>query len=68
MAPRGTKRTSDEMAPDNVEDAPAPQTIATKAGNPSEPSGQDSPRKKQRTGISLSQKQALIDNLQLESM
>lgn len=70
MAPRGTKRKSDETIPDNVEDAHdvAPQTIATKAGSPSRSSGQDSPRKKQRTGISLSQKQALIDNLQLESM
>lgn len=67
MAPRGTKRKSDETTPDNVEDAQvmALQTVATKMGSPS---GQVNPRKKQRTGISLSQKQALIDNLQLESM
>lgn len=63
--PRGTKRKSDETA-DHVGDAPdlAPQAIATKKGSSS---GQNSPRKKQKTGISLGQKQALIDNLQLES-
>ncbi|KAJ4396896.1 hypothetical protein N0V93_001118 [Gnomoniopsis smithogilvyi] len=62
--PRGTKRKSDETG-DHVRDASnlASQTVATKTGSSS---GQTSPRKKQKTGISLGQKQALIDNLQLE--
>ncbi|ROW11521.1 hypothetical protein VMCG_01129 [Cytospora schulzeri] len=66
--PRGTKRKSDESASasDRVENA---QNItehidATTADNPFV--AQESPRKRQRTGITLSQKQALIDNLQLE--
>lgn len=67
--PRGTKRKSDEsvLATDHVDHAQdmATQRIATKDGSPS---AQDSPRKKQKTGISMSQKQALIENLQLESM
>ncbi|CAN8099480.1 unnamed protein product [Discula destructiva] len=64
MAPRGMKRKSDETA-NNVEDAQdmASQAIATKTGSFPD---QSTPRKKLRTGISLSQKQALIDNLQLE--
>ncbi|KAJ4408251.1 hypothetical protein N0V82_009737 [Gnomoniopsis sp. IMI 355080] len=63
-SPRGTKRKSDETA-DHVRDAPdlASQTVATKAGNSA---GQSSPRKKQKTGLTLGQKEALIDNLQLE--
>ena len=39
------------------------QKIPTKPDNSMEPS----PAKKRKVGISLSQKQALIDNLQLES-
>lgn len=66
--PRGSKRKSDGSvsAADHVEDAQdmTAQGVAIEAGSPA---AQDSPRKKQRTGISMSQKQALIDNLQLES-
>lgn len=66
--PRGTKRKSDESASrgDQVENAQnmTEHFGATRKGSPSV--AQESPRKRQRTGISLSQKQALIDNLQLE--
>ena len=41
------------------------QKIPTKGGSPHP---QESPSKRQRVGITLAQKQALIDNLQLESM
>lgn len=70
MSPsRRTKRQSGESASaadqvDNAHGAPE-QRIATKAGSSS--AAQESPRKKQATGISMSQKQALVDNLQLES-
>lgn len=40
-------------------------TGATRTGSSS--AAQEGPRKKQKTGITMSQKQALIDNLQLES-
>lgn len=67
--PRRTKGQPGEPASDadqveNAHDAPE-QSIATKAGSSS--AAQESPRKRQATGISMSQKQALIDNLQLES-
>jgi hypothetical protein len=39
------------------------QQIPTKGGSPQP---QDSPMKKRRVGITLAQKQALIENLQLE--
>lgn len=63
-----TKGQSDESAPaagqvENAHGAPE-QRIATKAG--SSCAAQESPRKKQATGISMGQKQALVDNLQLE--
>ncbi|KAL1878668.1 hypothetical protein Daus18300_001943 [Diaporthe australafricana] len=69
MSPtRRTKRPSGESASaaDQVEIAHgAPeQRIATQAGSSS--AFQESPRKKRSTGISMSQKQALVDNLQLE--
>lgn len=72
MSPsRRTKGQSGESAPaagrvENAHGAPE-HTIATKAGS-SSAAPQESPRKKQATGISMSQKQALVDNLQLESM
>lgn len=67
---RRTKGQSGESAPaagqvENAHGAPE-QRIATKAGSSS--AAQESPRKKQTTGISMGQKQALVDNLQLESM
>ncbi|KAG6363103.1 hypothetical protein INS49_008198 [Diaporthe citri] len=63
-----TKGQPGESAPaagrvENAHGAPE-QTIATKAGSSS--AAQEIPRKKQATGISISQKQALVDNLQLE--
>lgn len=67
---RRTKGQSGESAPaagqfENAHGAPE-QRIATKAGSSS--AAQESPRKRQATGISMVQKQALVDNLQLESM
>jgi hypothetical protein len=41
------------------------QKIPTKGGSPHP---EESPYKRQRVGITLAQKQALMDNLQLESM
>lgn len=54
-------------ASDQVENAQnkTEHIIAARSGSPSV--AQESPRKRQKTGISMSQKQALIDNLQLES-
>jgi hypothetical protein len=66
MAPtRGKKRKSDCDTTSELQNAvdKVGRTIATNDGTPSE-----SPRKKRRVGITLAQKQALIDNLQLESM
>lgn len=67
--PRGIKRKSDESVPagdqiDNTQDM-TEYISATRTGSPSV--AQEGPRKRQRTGITLGQKQALIDNLQLES-
>lgn len=41
------------------------QKVPTKEGNPQ---AQESPLRRRKAGITLAQKQALIDNLQLESM
>ncbi len=41
------------------------QKVPTKGGSPHP---QENPSKRQRVGITLAQKQALIDNLELESM
>ncbi|TDZ22244.1 hypothetical protein Cob_v005179 [Colletotrichum orbiculare MAFF 240422] len=61
MAPaRSKKRSSEEMESQPV----ARQTVPTKAGKTTMLSS--SPSKRQRVGISLEQKQAIIDNLQLE--
>lgn len=69
MQPLGTrKRKSDqlEITGDNQLAADmASQKIPTKEGS-SHPN--ESPAKRQRVGITLAQKQALIDNLHLESM
>ncbi len=64
---RGRKRKSDQSTISNDDYTAhemASQTIPTKSGSPS---GQESPRKKRKTNITLAQKQALIENLQLES-
>ena len=67
MPPRGRKRKSESVASE-MDDAPnmtttttAGQKIATKTS-----SAEESPRKRQKTGVTAAQKQALIDNLQLE--
>lgn len=64
MPPRGRKRKSEAIASE-MDDAPsmttAGQKIATKMD-----SVEESPRKRQKTGVTAAQKQALIDNLQLE--
>lgn len=65
-APRGKKRKS-EMSnasrDDYTANNDATQRVATKMGDESG----ESPRKKRKVDITLAQKQALIDNLQLES-
>ncbi|KAF3762348.1 hypothetical protein M406DRAFT_242190, partial [Cryphonectria parasitica EP155] len=65
----GMKRKSDEGVSsttdghvDNVQN-PQSQRTATRPGTPP---NADGPSKKQKTGISMNQKQVLIDNLQLE--
>ncbi|KAK3330856.1 Borealin N terminal-domain-containing protein [Apodospora peruviana] len=59
---RGTKRKSVDTEEQNTFDMTTSQRVPTKTNS----SGQESPHKKRKTGISLAQKQALIDNLQLE--
>lgn len=70
MAPqRGTKRKTDEnvlAADDGSHDAQSTADHNDDAMARSTPE-QDIPRKKQKTAIPLVQKQALIENLQLES-
>lgn len=71
---RGKKRKSVESTMSNDEelqqnaavDIAMGQTVPTKTGSPT--TSEESPCKKMKTGITLAQKQALIDNLQLESM
>jgi hypothetical protein len=65
MAPRGKKRKSDDsVAHDDHNAMDAVDQINTTTGGDSA----ESPRKKRKIGITLAQKQVLIDNLQLESM
>lgn len=71
---RGKKRKSvesttssdEEMQQNTVVDIAIGQKVPTKSGSPT--ASEESPYKKRKTGITLAQKQALIDNLQLESM
>lgn len=64
--PRGAKRKSDQNVSAAADaDSAQDMTDATETGSPAP---QDDSRKRQKTGISMGQKQALIDNLQLESM
>ncbi|KAK3936314.1 Borealin N terminal-domain-containing protein [Diplogelasinospora grovesii] len=63
---RGRKRKSDQSIASNEDhttDDMAGQKVPTKTGSPT---AQESPTKKRRTAITVAQKQALIDNLQLE--
>jgi hypothetical protein len=65
---RSRKRVSDQSTiPVNCQSNMADQKIPTKSGSPVATPRQRSPIKKKKPGISLAQKQALIDNLQLES-
>lgn len=68
-ASQRTKAPSDGSASaadqnENAHGAPE-QRIATEAGSSS--ASQESPRKRKAAGITVGQKQALMDNLQLES-
>lgn len=70
MAPtRSKKRKSTESTTSiDVQNFPAPpQMVHTKTRSPARTPTNRSPIKKQKMGITLAQKQALIDNLQLES-
>lgn len=70
VSQRGTKRKTDENVPiadsgnDDAQDTVDYHADAISRSTPE----QDVPRKKQKTAIPLAQKQALIENLQLESM
>jgi hypothetical protein len=71
MAPtRSKKRKSTESTSSvEVQGFPAPpQIVAAKTRSPARTPPSRSPIKKVRMGITVGQKQALIDNLQLESM
>ena len=71
MAPtRSKKRKSTESTSSvDVQNFPAPpQLIPTKTRSPARTPTFRSPIKKSTMGITLGQKQALIDNLQLESI
>jgi hypothetical protein len=70
MAPtRSKKRKSTESTNSvDIQSFPAPpQLVATKTRSPARTPSSRSPIKKMRMGITVGQKQALIDNLQLES-
>lgn len=64
MPPRGRKRKSDQSVASEADDAPnmtattTTTTMATKT--------KESPSKRRKVGVTIAQKQALIDNLQLE--
>ena len=64
MPPRGRKRKSDQSVASEADDAPnmtastTTTTMATKT--------EESPSKRRKVGVTIAQKQALIDNLQLE--
>ncbi|KAK3337069.1 Borealin N terminal-domain-containing protein [Cercophora scortea] len=65
----GTKRKSDDLTASNEEHdtaTMAAQKVPTKTGSPSAAAHSSSPLKKRKTDITVAQKQALIDNLQLE--
>jgi len=71
MAPtRQKKRKSTESTTSvDIQSFPAPpQLVPTKMQSPTRTPTSRSPIRKQAMGITIGQKQALIDNLQLESM
>lgn len=66
-AARGQKRKSDMIASTDDNVAPsksATQKVATKSGDETD----ESPAKRRKVGLTLDNKQRLIDNLQAESM
>ncbi|CAK7217502.1 hypothetical protein SBRCBS47491_003181 [Sporothrix bragantina] len=72
MPPRGRKRKSDESVASDIVDAPSMNT-ATMTTTTTVATGQkvatkteESPSKRRKVGVTIAQKQALIDNLQLE--
>lgn len=70
MAPlKGTKRKPDENVSSDDNGSSEAQNVAVYEGDADarRTPDQENPRKKQKTGIPLAQKQALIENLQLES-
>ncbi|KAI9743492.1 MAG: hypothetical protein M1818_002805 [Claussenomyces sp. TS43310] len=71
MAPTRTKKRKSTESESSVDllsfpAPPAQKTIPTKKGTPARTPTSRSPIRKQAMGISVNQKQALIDNLQLE--
>jgi hypothetical protein len=71
MAPTRSKKkkSTESINSINVQSFPAPpQMVPTKTRSPARTPSNRSPIKKQRMGITAAQKQALLDNLQLESM
>lgn len=61
MPPKGRKRKSDQSFASAADDAPSAQLVATKMQ-----SSEKNPSKRRKVGVTFAQKQALIDNLQLE--
>ena len=73
MPPRGRKRKSTESVASDFVDAPSTitatmttTTSTTAMGQKVPTKTEDSPSKRRKVGVTLAQKQALIDNLQLE--
>jgi len=66
MAPTRSKKQRKSTESTTSVEAPS-QTVATKTRSPARTPPNRSPIKKVKMGITLGQKQALIDNLQLES-
>jgi hypothetical protein len=62
--PRGKKRKSDQSVA-TTEDGHL-QTMSAKSPTKMGEDSQESPRKRRKLGVTLAQKQALMDNLQLE--
>jgi hypothetical protein len=66
-AARGQKRKSEQLTASTGDDVAPPETatqkVATKTGDETE----ESPAKKRKVGLTLDNKQRLIDNLQAES-
>ncbi len=67
MPPRGRKRKSDQSAQSPTAAAHNAPGTAGENINAETETTLESPKKKRRVGITLPQKQALLDNLQLES-